>query len=52
MVIVAHRAGVLSRVDRLLVLKDGAVQSEGPREDVLARLREGTQRKTQKATGQ
>ena len=51
-VIVAHRAGVLSRVDRLLVMKDGAVQSEGPREDVLARLREGAQRKTQKATGQ
>lgn len=51
-VIVAHRAGVLSRVDRLLVLKDGAVQSEGPREDVLARLRAGAERKTQKATGQ
>lgn len=38
-VIVAHRAGVLARVDRLLVLKDGAVQLEGPREEVLARMR-------------
>jgi PrtD family type I secretion system ABC transporter len=51
-VIVAHRAGVLSRVDRLLVMKDGAVQTEGPREEVLARLRAGTERKTQKAAGQ
>jgi PrtD family type I secretion system ABC transporter len=41
-VIVAHRAGVLSRVDRLLVLKDGAIQTEGPREEVLARIRSGT----------
>lgn len=38
-VIVAHRAGILSRVDRLLTIKDGAVQLEGPREDVLARMR-------------
>jgi len=38
-VIVAHRAGVLSRVDRLMVLRDGAVQMEGPREEVLARMR-------------
>lgn len=38
-VIVAHRAGVLSRVDRLLMLRDGAVQLEGPREEVLARIR-------------
>lgn len=39
-VIVAHRAGVLARVDRLLMLKDGVVQMEGPREEVLAKLRE------------
>ena len=39
-VIVAHRAGVLARVDRLLMLKDGVVQIEGPREEVLAKLRE------------
>lgn len=38
-VVVAHRAGVLARVDRLLVLKDGAVQLEGPRDEVLARMR-------------
>ncbi|QTC91194.1 type I secretion system permease/ATPase [Brevundimonas goettingensis] len=38
-VIVAHRAGVLARVDRLMTLRDGAVQMEGPREDVLAKIR-------------
>ncbi|RZJ75489.1 MAG: ATP-binding cassette domain-containing protein, partial [Brevundimonas sp.] len=38
-VIVAHRAGVLSRVDRLLTMRDGAVIMEGPREEVLAKMR-------------
>ncbi|GAA0195877.1 ATP-binding cassette subfamily C protein [Brevundimonas nasdae] len=38
-VIVAHRAGVLARVDRLMVMRDGAVQVEGAREEVLAKLR-------------
>ncbi|WP_339914253.1 type I secretion system permease/ATPase [uncultured Brevundimonas sp.] len=38
-VIIAHRAGVLARVDRLLMLRDGAVQLEGPREEVLETMR-------------
>ncbi len=38
-VIVAHRAGVLARVDRLLLMRDGAVQLEGPREEVLDSMR-------------
>ncbi len=38
-VIVAHRAGVLARVDRLVVMRDGVIQMEGPREAVLTRLR-------------
>ena len=38
-VIVAHRAGVLSRVDRLATLRDGVIQMEGPREDVLTKMR-------------
>ncbi len=38
-VIVAHRAGVLARVDRLLVIRDGVIQMEGGREDVLSRMR-------------
>ncbi|MDY6924025.1 MAG: type I secretion system permease/ATPase [Pseudomonadota bacterium] len=40
-VVIAHRAGVLARVDRLLVMKDGAAQQEGPREEVLERMRAG-----------
>lgn len=42
-VVVAHRAGVLSRIDRLAVLRDGVIQKEGPREEVLAWL--GTDRR-------
>lgn len=38
-VIVAHRAGVLARVDRLLMLNGGQTVAEGPREAVLARAR-------------
>lgn len=38
-IVVAHRAGVLARVDRLLLMQDGQVQMEGSREEVLARLR-------------
>ena len=38
-VVIAHRAGVLARVDRLLMMRDGAVQLVGPREEVLAKMR-------------
>ncbi len=38
-VIIAHRAGVLARVDRLLMMREGVVQLEGPREEVLAKMR-------------
>lgn len=38
-VIVAHRAGVLARVDRLVVMREGSVQMEGPREVILDRMR-------------
>lgn len=38
-IIVAHRAGVLARVDRLLSIRGGVIQAEGPREEVLERLR-------------
>jgi ATP-binding cassette subfamily C protein len=43
-IVIAHRAGVLARVDRLVVLRDGVVQKEGPREEVLSWL--GGERKT------
>ena len=38
-VIIAHRAGVLARVDRLMMMREGVVQMEGPREEVLERMR-------------
>lgn len=38
-VLVAHRAGVLSRVDRLATMANGTITMEGKREEVLARLR-------------
>lgn len=38
-VIVAHRAGVLAHADRLLMMREGAVQMEGPREEVLEKMR-------------
>jgi ATP-binding cassette subfamily C protein len=37
-VIVAHRTGVLTGVDTLLVLRDGRMELMGPREDVAKRL--------------
>jgi len=43
-VIIAHRAGVLARVDRLLMMGDGVVQLEGPREEVLEKMRAGAGR--------
>ena len=38
-VLVTHRPGVLAVADRVLVLRDGGVQVEGPRDAVLATLR-------------
>lgn len=49
-VVIAHRAGVLARVDRLLVMRDGVVQQEGPREDVLAKMRADAGRATPPAS--
>ena len=37
--LVAHRAAVLNTVDLLLVIKDGAAQAFGPRDEVLARMK-------------
>lgn len=38
-VLVTHRPGILAVADRLLLLRDGVVQAEGPRDAVLAALR-------------
>jgi len=38
-VLVTHRPGAIALADRLLLLSDGVVQAQGPRDDVLAALR-------------
>jgi len=43
---VAHRAGVLGVADRLMMLREGAVQIEGPRDEVMMRLNPGRARPT------
>ena len=37
--LITHRPGILAVADRLLILRDGVVQADGPRDDVLAALR-------------
>lgn len=37
-ILITHKANILSSVDRLLVVNEGTVQMYGPREEVLARL--------------
>ncbi|WP_142809904.1 type I secretion system permease/ATPase [Tepidiphilus olei] len=42
-VVITHRTSVLAAVDRLLVMRDGAVQAYGPRDEVLAALQRAAQ---------
>ena len=37
--LITHRPGILAVADRLLILRDGMVQADGPRDEVLAALR-------------
>lgn len=37
--LITHRPGALAVADRILVLRDGQVQADGPRDDVLTMLR-------------
>jgi ATP-binding cassette subfamily C protein len=37
--IVAHRMGVLSAADKILVMRDGQVDAFGARDEIIARLR-------------
>jgi ATP-binding cassette subfamily C exporter for protease/lipase len=38
-VLITHRPGILAVADRLLILRDGRVQADGPRDAVLTALR-------------
>lgn len=40
-ILIAHRTGVLNIADRLMVLKDGAIEGLGPRDEIVARLQAG-----------
>ncbi|MCY1343866.1 Type I secretion system ATP-binding protein PrsD [compost metagenome] len=42
LVLISHRPSVLSTVDKVLLLRDGAVQLFGPREEVFAALRQAS----------
>ena len=44
LLLITHRASLLSLVDRLIVLEDGRVAADGPREEVLNRLADGSAR--------
>ena len=39
-VLISHRPGIVSVADRLLILHEGAVQASGPRDGVLAALKQ------------
>ena len=41
LLVVTHRTSLLDMVDRILVIDNGQVVADGPREDVMASLRSG-----------
>lgn len=47
LIIVTHRMSVLSLVERLIVLEDGRVVKDGPKEQVIASLNDNAQKKKQ-----
>ena len=49
-VIMTHRTSVLAVADKMLVLRDGAQQAFGPRDQVLAALNQAAQQAAQQAT--
>lgn len=49
--LITHRPGAVAVADRILVLRDGAVQADGPRDTVLAAL-QNAQQAAQKAAAQ
>jgi PrtD family type I secretion system ABC transporter len=43
LIVIAHRAGVLREADKVLLLRDGSVQTYGTRDDVLGRIAQTAQ---------
>ncbi len=43
---ITHRPGVLSRVERLIVVREGMIERDGPREEILAAMRSAAQQGT------
>ena len=41
LVLVTHRASLLSLVDRIIVMDDGRIIADGPKENVLEALKQG-----------
>jgi ATP-binding cassette subfamily C exporter for protease/lipase len=41
-VVIAHNAGLLLQADKILVLRDGAMQAFGSRDEIFARSRAST----------
>jgi ATP-binding cassette, subfamily C, bacterial LapB len=50
--LVTHRKALLSLVDRIIVLDNGRVIADGPKETVLAKLEKGKQKSTEKKNTQ
>ncbi|RLA18646.1 MAG: type I secretion system permease/ATPase [Gammaproteobacteria bacterium] len=43
LVVISHKVNIISQVDKMLVMADGAVTLFGPRDEVLAKLKQGQQ---------
>lgn len=39
-IVISHRTSILPAVDQLMILRDGAIQSIGPRDEILGRLKQ------------
>ena len=52
LVVVTHKPGMLRHFSRIIILDRGRIVADGPREDVLRRLREGAQAQAQAAQPQ
>ncbi|MDG5747689.1 type I secretion system permease/ATPase [Qipengyuania sp. XHP0207] len=51
LVVVTHRQPLLALVDRIIVIDEGKVVADGPRDAVLAKLAEGSRQKSNPASG-